>query len=184
MKRFQFGLILASVGASSAAAIAQTSVPVAPLIQGSPQYTGIDLVEGNPGFSIFSKAMESTGVAAIARQSGPYTILAPSDEAFMRMPAGEMNAILGNSDRLRRILQYHVVPDIVMSDHVHNERLIPTQLGDPVVFKRTATGVLTVNGANVTERDIQANNGVVQIIDTVLIPNRRSPADQTRDTTQ
>ncbi|MBV8151493.1 MAG: fasciclin domain-containing protein [Candidatus Eremiobacteraeota bacterium] len=170
--------------ASGTTAIGQTSATPPGEVHGSPQYSGLDLVRTTPGFSIFVAAMESTGLAAIARQQGPYTLLAPTDEAFMRLPEGERAAIMSHPDRLRAILEYHIVPGVVESDRIHNERMIDTVEGDPILFRRTATGVLTANAANVTQRDIQSANGLVQVIDSVLIPNRRTPPDQTRDTTQ
>jgi uncharacterized surface protein with fasciclin (FAS1) repeats len=152
-------------------------------IQGTTAATGYDIIAGTPGFRTFASAIAAAGLADTLRGPGPYTILAPTDEAFARLPQGQLDSLLKpeNRDRLRTILQYFIIPQAVTAEDVRNMRSLPTLEGDAVVIKKSAGGSYTVNGANITQRDIQASNGQIEVIDSVILPNRRTPPDQPRN---
>ena len=101
---------------------------------------------------------------------GPFTVFATTDEAFAALPAGTVEDLLKpeNKDQLTAILTYHVVPGKVMSTDLTNEMMATTvQGGDLTIMTE---GGVTVNGANVTTADIETSNGVIHVIDTVIIP--------------
>jgi len=155
-------------------------------VQGTTSTPAVDIVSGTPGFSTFAQIVTATGIIDTLRGSGPYTIFAPSDEAFARMPSGELQNLLRpeNRDRLRAIVQYWVVPQaITVTGTIHGPTTYQTMEGDNVTVNKTASGAYTVNGANIVERDVQASNGMAQIVDSVLIPNRRTPTDTPKNPT-
>lgn len=176
---------LVALGATGNAVAQVTQANPAAIVQSTTDTAGVDLVAGTPGFHIFAEAMANAGLLDMLRQPGPYTIFAPTDAAFARMPQGMFDSLMRpeNRDRLREILEYHVVPAAVTADEIRNQRTLATVLGDAVVVKKTATGAYTVNGANILQRDVVSGNGDVQVIDSVLLPNRRTPTDVPKNAT-
>ena len=188
-------LLLASMCVGSAAFAQSIAVPapgtgtmnsVGP-VQGTTSATGIDIVAGTPGFSTFAQIISAVGITDTLRGNGPYTIFAPTDEAFARMPQGELRELLRpeNRERLRAIAQYWVVPQsLEVTGMVRGPQSVQTMQGANVVLKKAASGAYTVNGANIIERDVAASNGQIQVIDSVLLPDRRTPADDAKNATQ
>lgn len=177
---------LVALGATGSAVAQVTSANPAAIVQGTTDTPGVDLIAGTPGFHIFSEAVAAAGLLDMLRQPGPYTIFAPTDAAFARMPQGLFDSLMRseNRNRLREILQYHVVPSAVVADDIRNQQTLATVLGESLVVKKTATGAFTVNGANILQRDVVTGNGDVQVIDSVLLPNRRTPTDVPKNATQ
>ena len=109
--------------------------------------------------------------------SGPFTVFAPTDEAFAKLPKGTVEELLKpeNKDKLKAILTYHVVSGKVMAADVVklDGKEVKTVQGSPVVIKVDG-GTVMVGNAKVTKTDIQTSNGVIHVIDTVLLP----PADK------
>ena len=102
------------------------------------------------------------------KSEGPFTVFAPTDEAFAKIPADDLKAILADKDLLTSILTYHVVAGKVMAEDVVALDSAKTVEGSSVTID-TSNGV-KVNNANVTKTDIKTSNGVIHIIDTVLVP--------------
>lgn len=124
-------------------------------------------VENN--FSTLVAAVTAADLVATLSGEGPFTVFAPTDEAFAALPAGVLDALLlpENKAVLAQILTYHVVSGMVMAADVPDGD-VPTVEGNTIALS-TAMGV-TVNGANVVAADVMASNGVVHAIDAVLLP--------------
>ena len=123
-------------------------------------------------FKTLAAALEAAGLVDALSGDGPFTVFAPTDEAFAKLPAGTVESLLKpeNKEKLKSILLYHVVPGNVTAKQVMklNGRTVKTLEGGSIKVS-TVHGV-TVDGARVTKTDIQASNGVIHVIDTVLIP--------------
>jgi uncharacterized surface protein with fasciclin (FAS1) repeats len=121
-------------------------------------------------FTTLVAAVEAAGLVDTLKGEGPFTVFAPTDEAFAALPAGTVEDLLKpeNIDQLTAILTYHVVPGKVMSTDLSNNMMAPTvQGGDLTIMTE---GGVTVNGATVTTADIETSNGVIHVIDAVIIP--------------
>lgn len=121
-------------------------------------------------FKTLIKAVEAAGLVDTVKGSGPFTLFAPTDEAFSKLPAGELEDLLKpeNKEKLRAILIYHILPEKVMSSEM-------AQLSEARTLKRTklkieSAGGLKIDGAAVVRLDVAASNGVIHVIDTLLTP--------------
>ena len=123
-------------------------------------------------FKTLAAALGAAGLIDALKGSGPFTVFAPTDEAFAKLPAGTVEALLKpeNKEKLKSILLYHVVQGNVTADKVMklNGRKVKTLQGSSIKVS-TKHGV-RVNSSNVTATDITASNGVIHVIDTVLMP--------------
>lgn len=134
----------------------------------------VDVAVAN-GFTTLAAAVEAAGLVETLKGEGPFTVFAPTDEAFAALPAGVLDALLlpENKDTLAKILTYHVVSGAVKAADV-TDGDVPTVEGQTITLS-TADGV-TVNGATVIAADVMASNGVVHVIDAVLLPPDVDPA--------
>ncbi len=119
-------------------------------------------------FNTLMKAIEAAGLVDTLKGDGPFTVFAPSDEAFAKLPQERLDALLADKDALTKVLTYHVVPGKVMSSEVQAGE-VQTKAGQALVVK-TEDGV-KVNESRVVTADISASNGVIHVIDSVLLPN-------------
>jgi uncharacterized surface protein with fasciclin (FAS1) repeats len=123
-------------------------------------------------FKTLAAALEAAGLIDALTGEGPFTVFAPTDDAFAKLPAGTVESLLKpeNKEKLKSILLYHVVPGSVTAKQVMklNGRTVKTLEGGSVKVS-TMHGV-TVDDARVTKTDIKASNGVIHVIDTVLMP--------------
>lgn len=122
----------------------------------------------NPNFKTLTKLINDAGLAETLSGPGPFTVFAPTDAAFARVPAAQLDAIAKDKERLRQVLTYHVVPGKVMAAEVKNGN-VKTVSGADLPLSRSGTFV-GVDQALVTQADIQATNGVIHVIDQVVIP--------------
>jgi len=122
-------------------------------------------------FETLAAALGAAGLVATLKGTGPFTVFAPTDAAFARLPAGTVETLLKpeNKDRLTAILTYHVVPGRVMAVDVVNLKQATTVNGRPLNVKVTG-GTVMVNDSKVTATDIAASNGVIHVVDTVILP--------------
>lgn len=120
-------------------------------------------------FKTLVKAVQAAGLVDTLKGTGPYTVFAPTDAAFAKLPAGTLNALLQDKDKLAQVLTYHVVAGKVTSDQVKTGQ-VPTVQGQALRV-RAEGGAVMVNNANVTTADIMTSNGVIHVIDTVVLPN-------------
>jgi uncharacterized surface protein with fasciclin (FAS1) repeats len=128
-------------------------------------------------FETLVAAVKAAGLAETLSGPGPFTVFAPSDAAFAKLPAGTVDALLKDKEQLTAILTYHVVPGKVMAGDIvkANGAEPKTVNGMPLDIELKA-GKVYVNGAQVTTADVQASNGVIHIIDTVLLPKTAGAA--------
>ncbi|SDH91774.1 fasciclin domain-containing protein [Alloyangia pacifica] len=121
-------------------------------------------------FSTLLAAAEAAGLVDTLTGEGPFTVFAPTDDAFGALPEGTVDTLLlpENKDQLTSILTYHVVPGKVMSSDLTNGMMAETVQGESLEIM--TEGGVTVGGVNVTQPDIEASNGVIHVIDGVLMP--------------
>ena len=122
-------------------------------------------------FNTLVAAVKAADLVDTLKGSGPFTVFAPTDEAFAKLPAGTLESLLKpeNKAKLQSILTYHVVPGKVMSQDVVKLDSAKTVQGSSVTI-RTANGNVMVNNARVIKADVGASNGVIHVIDTVILP--------------
>ncbi len=137
--------------------------------------TVVDVASGTEGFSTLVAALGAAGLVDTLNGEGPFTVFAPTDDAFAALPPGLVDALLlpENKETLTKILTYHVVPGAVMAADV-TDGDVATVEGQTVALS-TADGV-TVNGAKVIQADIVADNGVIHVIDAVILPPDVDPS--------
>ena len=122
-------------------------------------------------FGTLVAAVKAAGLAETLQGPGPFTVFAPSDAAFAKLPAGTVEALLADKAKLASILTYHVVAGKVMAgDIVKTNGATPTTVNGLPLDVVVRNGKVFVNGAQVVSADIAASNGVIHVIDTVLLP--------------
>jgi uncharacterized surface protein with fasciclin (FAS1) repeats len=131
----------------------------------------VDVAVAAGQFNTLATALEAAGLVETLKGEGPFTVFAPTDAAFARLPAGTIEQLLKpeNRDQLVAILTYHVVPGKVFAADVAKIDSAKTVNGAAVTIKASDHGV-TIDDANVIKTDIKASNGVIHVIDTVIIP--------------
>jgi uncharacterized surface protein with fasciclin (FAS1) repeats len=122
-------------------------------------------------FTTLAQALQAAGLVDTLKGAGPFTVFAPTDDAFAKLPAGTLADLLKpeNRTRLQRILTYHVVAGKVTSAEVVKLRSAKAVSGDTIPI-RTRNGAVMVDGARVVTPDVMASNGVIHVIDTVILP--------------
>jgi uncharacterized surface protein with fasciclin (FAS1) repeats len=120
-------------------------------------------------FNTLLAAVKAAGLVETLQSEGPFTVFAPTDDAFAKLPAGTVETLLANPDKLREILLYHVVPGKVMAADVVGLDSAKTAQGSAVAIKLD-DGSVRIDNALVTATDIETSNGVIHVIDTVIIP--------------
>jgi len=128
----------------------------------------VDTAVDAGNFKTLIKAVQEADLVDTLSGEGPFTVFAPTDEAFAKLPEGTIDDLLKNKEKLTDILTYHVVPDKVMSESVLNITKARTANGKEISIN-TSDGV-KIDNANVTKTDIECSNGVIHVIDNVLIP--------------
>ncbi|MEM6581868.1 MAG: fasciclin domain-containing protein [Pseudomonadota bacterium] len=136
-----------------------------------PEPTVVEIAAGNPDFSTLVAAVQAADLVDALSAEGPFTVFAPTNEAFAALPEGTVDMLLlpENKDKLVAILTYHVVPGKVMAAEVVEMTEATTLEGDTIAIAVTDEGV-TVDGANVIATDIVGSNGVIHVIDAVIMP--------------
>lgn len=130
----------------------------------------VDIAAGNEAFSTLVAAVTAAGLVDTLKGDGPFTVFAPTNDAFAALPEGTVESLLKpeNKDQLIAVLTYHVVPGKVMSGDLSDGMMAATVQGGEVTIG--TTGGVTVDGANVVQADIEASNGVIHAIDAVILP--------------
>jgi uncharacterized surface protein with fasciclin (FAS1) repeats len=150
MKRF---IAIAAIACTAAAAQAKDIVDTA-------------LAAGD--FKTLATALQKAGLVVTLKGAGPFTVFAPTDAAFAKVPKAELDALLADKSKLAAVLTYHVVPGNVMAKDVKAGKVKTVQGGSITVATQ---GGVSVNEAQVLKTDIVADNGVIHVIDRVLMPN-------------
>ena len=128
----------------------------------------VDTAVGAGQFNTLAKALTAAGLVDTLKGPGPFTVFAPTDEAFAQIPADKLNALLADKAALTKVLTYHVVAGNVPSAQVKTGA-VKTVQGQSLDVKATSGGV-RVNDAKVVKADIVASNGVIHVIDKVVMP--------------
>ena len=148
-KTLAVALLLALAGAASAADL-------------------VDKAAGATNLKIFSAALKTAGMTETLKTGGPYTIFAPADDAFSKLPQGSWDSLAKDKVKLAAVLAHHIVPGKMLVTEVKPGK-VKTIQGDFVTLK-SDNGKVTVEQANVIESDVGADNGVIHIVDTVVMP--------------
>lgn len=142
------------------------------VVMGATSYAAdiVDTASEAGSFTTLIAAVEAAGLVETLKGEGPFTVFAPTDEAFAALPEGTLDDLLleENRDQLVSILTYHVVPGNVASSDLTEGMTAATVEGNEVTF--TLEGGPKVNDANITQPDVAADNGVIHVIDAVIMP--------------
>lgn len=140
--------------------------------QAEPEADIVDTAVAAGSFNTLVAAVQAADLVGVLKSDGPFTVFAPTDAAFAALPAGTVETLLKpeNKDQLVAVLTYHVVPGAVKSGDLLGKKLdVKTVQGTTVAID--ATKGVTVDGASVVTADIMATNGVIHVIDRVILPN-------------
>jgi uncharacterized surface protein with fasciclin (FAS1) repeats len=143
-------------------------VLASPLLAGPGHKDIVDTAVSAGTFKTLVQAVQAAGLVETLKGPGPFTVFAPTDEAFAKLPKGTLESLLADKAKLASVLTYHVVPGKVTSADVVKLSSATTAQGGALSIK-TGSGVM-VNDARVVKTDVAASNGVIHVIDTVLIP--------------
>lgn len=179
MKNFRlFSLAIAAFVASFAIACeqkAETEVVAEPVVEevvvAEAPTTVVDVAVGSPDHTTLVAAVTAAGLAETLSGTGPFTIFAPTNAAFAALPAGTVDGLLKpeSKDALTGILTYHVVAGNVMAADLTDGQIVKTLNGQDLKVS-IKDGKVMINGANVTAADLKGSNGVVHVVDAVLMP--------------
>jgi len=189
MKRIQILLwallagLIAACGGAADGADSTTATTVAPATTTTAMQEEADIVDvateaGN--FSTLLTAVEAAGLVETLQGDGPYTVFAPTDEAFAALPEGTLDGLLADTEALSQVLLYHVVPGEVMASDVVELESATTVQGEDIAITVDGDSV-KVNGATVVSTDIVASNGVIHVIDQVILPPSMSESAEMGD---
>ncbi len=149
-----------------AAAVATALVPMTAQAQDS-DIVAVATAAG--GFETLLAAATAADLVGVLQGDGPFTVFAPTDEAFAKIPAAQLQALLADKDALQKVLLYHVVPGRVAAAQVVGLDMAETANGQNVKISVSGSSVM-VDDANVVATDIAASNGIIHVIDRVILP--------------
>jgi uncharacterized surface protein with fasciclin (FAS1) repeats len=166
-------VLVASACSSSDDDESTSTTTAAPSTEQSQSEAGGETIVGvasaNPDFSTLVSAVQEADLVDTLSGDGPFTVFAPTDDAFAAIPADQLQAILADKEQLTGILTYHVLPAKVMAADLQPEQKVATVQGRDVDIE-VADGAATINGCNIVEADVAASNGVIHVVDCVLTP--------------
>lgn len=145
---------------------------LAALANGSMAAFGADIIAtatADGSFKTFLTTVRAAGLSDTLKNAGPFTVFAPTDQAFSKLPRGTLDALLKDKVRLAQILTYHILPGKTLVTELKPGK-VKTVQGDLLTLT-SDNGKVTVNGANLIQSDINADNGVIHAIDAVLMPD-------------
>jgi len=128
----------------------------------------VDVAVSAGTFKTLVAAVKAAGLVETLKGKGPFTVFAPSDDAFAKLPKGTVEGLLADLPKLKSILTYHVVAGKVTAADVMKLTSAKTVQGQSVTFQ--TNGGVKVNGANVVTADVKADNGIIHVIDSVILP--------------
>jgi len=163
--------VAATVLAAGAPAVladsTQTTMPASGMAMAKSDI--VDTAVGAGQFGTLARALTAAGLVDTLKGTGPFTVFAPTDAAFAKIPADKLNALLADKAALTKVLTYHVVSGEIVAADVKPGQ-VKTVEGQYLTVTASTAGV-KVNDANVIKTDIMASNGVIHVIDTVVLPN-------------
>ncbi len=137
-------------------------------VNSSPSKHVVDTVISQGNLVSLAACLKAAGLIDVLAAKGPFTVFAPTDEAFKKLPTGAYEALLKDSAKLKAVLNYHVIPGYLMSKDVKSGEVMTLQ--GTTLTASALSSELRVNGARVVQADIAATNGVVHTIDAVILP--------------
>jgi uncharacterized surface protein with fasciclin (FAS1) repeats len=152
----------------AAAALATLALPAPLRADSHAAKDVVDTAVAAGSFKTLVSALQAAGLVETLKGKGPFTVFAPTDEAFAKIPKADLDALLKDKAKLTRVLTYHVVPGKVMAADVVKLKEAKTVEGQSVTID-AASGV-SVDGARVVKADVVASNGVIHVIDSVIQP--------------
>lgn len=150
-------------------AILGSAVPGTVRAEDKPANDIVDTAIGAGQFKTLVTAVKAAGLVETLKGKGPFTVFAPTDDAFAKIPKDKLEALLKDKKALTAVLAYHVVPGKVMAADVVQLDSVKTVQGKSINIA-TKDGKVTINGASVIKTDIVCGNGVIHVIDTVILP--------------
>jgi len=151
------------------ALVAAAFAPVQLRAQMAPTADIVETAVAAGSFTTLAAALEAAGLIDVLKGEGPFTVFAPTDAAFAKLPAGTVEALLQDKEKLTAILTYHVVPGNVKAADVVLLSSAKTVQGEEVKIM-VHNGSVMINDATVIQADIAARNGTIHVIDTVILP--------------
>jgi uncharacterized surface protein with fasciclin (FAS1) repeats len=159
--------IIATIAGAAAALVASTPTAHA---GGAKSKNIVETAVAAGSFTSLAKALEAAGLVTTLEGKGPFTVFAPTDEAFAKLPTGSLEGLLADKEKLKSVLLHHVVAGEVSSKQVMKLTSAKTVEGSTVAISAEG-GEVMVDAARVVKADIVCSNGVIHVIDTVLLPN-------------
>jgi uncharacterized surface protein with fasciclin (FAS1) repeats len=132
--------------------------------------TIVDIAASNPDFSTLVAAVQAAGLVDTLSGDGPFTVFAPTNEAFAKLPAGTVESLLADIPALTKVLTYHVVSGKVLAADVVAMTSAPTVQGQDIAIAVVDGSVKLNDSTTVTATNLEASNGVIHVIDSVLLP--------------
>jgi uncharacterized surface protein with fasciclin (FAS1) repeats len=129
----------------------------------------VDTAVAAGSFKTLAKLLTDADLIGVMKSPGPFTVFAPTDDAFAKVPKATLDALAKDKTKLQAVLKYHVLTSKWTTDDIGLVKSTGTALGQSLAFG-TSGSTLTVNGANIVKPNIDCSNGVVHVIDAVLIP--------------
>jgi uncharacterized surface protein with fasciclin (FAS1) repeats len=134
---------------------------------GSPDIVAVAQSAGQ--FTTLVAALQKAGLVETLQGEGPFTVFAPTDAAFAKIPKDQLDALLADREKLTAVLTYHVVPGKVTSEEITGLESAKTVEGSAIAIDASG-GSVKVDDANVVQADVPASNGVIHVIDAVIVP--------------
>ena len=141
----------------------------APNASAAPAADIVDTAVSAGSFTTLVAAVQAAGLVDTLKGPGPFTVFAPTNEAFAKIPTAQLNALLADKAKLTKVLTYHVVPGAVKAADLKKKQKVATVEGSKVVIVKTKKGA-KIDGAKIIKTDIVGSNGVIHVIDSVIIP--------------
>ena len=161
--------LIAAFGVASVGTASAEDMGTSTAVSSSKYPTIVGVASADPQFSTLVSAVAAAGLVETLDGTGPFTVFAPTNAAFSKIPDAQLQAILADKDKLTKILTYHVLPGKVLSKNLKKKQTVETVEGSPVAIVAKKSGV-TVDGAKVEKADLKTSNGVIHAIDTVILP--------------
>ena len=176
------GMQMVRIVGAAAAVLAAPTIASAQKVQKAvpaPTKNIVEVAVGAGTFNTLVAAVKAAGLAETLQGTGPFTVFAPTDAAFAKLPKGTVEALLADKAKLASILTYHVVAGkVTAGDIVKAKGAAPTTVNGQALDVAVRGGKVYVNGAQVVSADVAATNGVIHVIDTVLLPKAATAGDR------
>ncbi|PZV18983.1 MAG: fasciclin [Pseudanabaena sp.] len=151
----------------------QKTTPTVQKVAAAPTKNIVEVAASNGSFNTLVAAVKAAGLVEVLSGKGPFTVFAPTDEAFAKLPKGTVETLLKpeNKNILVMVLTYHVVSGKVNAKDIKaGSALVPTVEGSPIKVTKSRKGVIVIDNSKVIAADVKTSNGVIHVIDTVLLP--------------